>query len=1095
MRCPQCQGDNRDTAKFCEQCGCRLARACPNCGHEVSPGANFCPECGMRLTAASPSPSLAQTYRQRQAQSAPSEPMRAERGTPEAERRQLTVLFCDLVDSTALSGRLDPEELREVVQVYQAACAEVIQHYDGHIAQYLGDGLLVYFGYPRAHEDDARRAIYTGLGMVEAIGTLNAQLAQNKGIRLAVRIGIHTGLVVVGEIGGRGREERLALGETPNVAARIQGIAAPDTVVVSAATFRLVQEMFSAESLATHMLKGVATPVKVYRVVGESGILSGLDAAVTHGLTTLVGRELEVTLLLERWAQVQEGLGQVVLLSGEPGIGKSRLVGVLKEHVADQFHTRLECHCSPYHQQSALYPVTDLLQRVLAFAGEDTPDAKVQKLEAALSRVHIDLRETVPLFTALLSLPLPERYVPLALTPQRQRQRTLETLLAIILELAAQHPVLFIVEDLHWIDPSPLEFLTLLVDQVPTACIFTLFTYRQEFVASWGSRAHLTPITLNRLPRRLAENLVERVAGDKALPSVVVQQVVAKTDGVPLFVEELTKMVLESGLLREGGDRYELAAPLPPLAIPTTLHDSLMARLDRLAAVKGLAQLAATLGREFSYELLHAVSLWDARTLQQGLQQLVEAEFLYQRGLPPQATYLFKHALIQDAAYQSLLRSTRQQYHQRIAQVVEERFPERCETQPELLAHHYTEAGLAEQAIGYWQRAGQQASDRSANVEAISHFTTGIELLQTLPETRERTQHAVTLYIALGAALQMTKGQGAPEVEHAYTQARELCQQVGETPEVVPVLFGLWRYYIARPQLHTTCELGETLLRLAQHADDPALTVVAHYALGATWVYLGALPAARQHLEAGIALYTLDQSRVPVFRMGHDPGVGCRLDAARALWLLGYPDQALARLHEALALAHELSHPYSLAFAQCYAAWVSQFRRDVSAVHGHAEAAVALSTEQGFPLWAAWGTSMRGWALAMQGQGEAGLAQVRQGIAVWRATRAALGVPYFCTVLADVADHLGYTDDGLQELAEAHTLVEQQEERWWEAEVSRLRGVVLMRQTGTPQAEAEACFQQLQRLRPPPAGEVAGAAGGDEPQPSVAAAGQARRSL
>jgi predicted ATPase len=472
----------------------------------------------------------------------------------------------------------------------------------------------------------------------------------------------------------------LALGETPNVAARIQGIAAPDTVVVSAATFRLVQGMFSAESLATHMLKGVATPVQVYRIVGESGLLSRLDAAETRGLTPLVGRELELTLLLERWAQVQEGLGQVVLLSGEPGIGKSRLVGVLKEHVADQSHTHLECHCSPYHQQSALYPVIDLLQRVLAFAGEDTSDAKVQKIEATLSRVHIDLRETVPFFTALLSLPLPERYVPLDLTPQRQRQRTLETLLAVILELAAQHPVLFIVEDLHWIDPSTLEFLTLLVDQVPTACIFALFTHRQEFAASWGTRAHLTPITLNRLPRRLAENLVERVAGDKALPSVVVQQVVAKTDGVPLFVEELTKMVLESGLLREGGDRYELAAPLPPLAIPTTLHDSLMARLDRLATVKGLAQLAATLGREFSYELLHAVSPWDAGTLQQGLQQLVEAEFLYQRGLPPQATYLFKHALIQDAAYQSLLRSTRQQYHQRIAQVVEERFPERCET-------------------------------------------------------------------------------------------------------------------------------------------------------------------------------------------------------------------------------------------------------------------------------------------------------------------------------------------------------------------------------------------------------------------------------
>jgi predicted ATPase len=620
--------------------------------------------------------------------------------------------------------------------------------------------------------------------------------------------------------------------------------------------------------------------------------------------------------------------------------------------------------------------------------------------------------------------------------------------------------VLFIVEDLHWIDPSTLEFLTLLVDQVPTACIFALFTYRPEFVASWGSRAHLTPITLNRLPRRLVEYLVERVAGDKALPSVVVQQVVAKTDGVPLFVEELTKMVLESGLLREGGDRYELAAPLPPLAIPTTLHDSLMARLDRLATVKGLAQLAATLGREFSYELLHAISPWDAGTLQQGLQQLVEAEFLYQRGLPPQATYLFKHALIQDAAYQSLLRSTRQQSHQRIAQVVEERFPELCKTQPELLAQHYTAAGCAEQAVVYWQQAGQHASDRSAYLEAVSHLTTGIELLKSLPETPAHTQQALTLYIALGAALFVTKGHAAPEVERAYIQARALCQQVGETPELVPVLFGLWRFYVVRPQLHTARELAETLLHLAQRTDDPVLAVVAHYALGFTSLCLGALPAARQHLEDGSAHYTPDQRRAPVFRMGQDPGVACRGNAARALWLLGCPEQALTRVHEALALAHELSYPFSLACARCVAAVVSQFRRDVLATYEHAEACVALSTEQGFPLWVAMGMSSRGWALAMQGQGEAGMAEVRQGLAAWRATGAALHVPYLCTVLADVTAHLGHSEDGLQALAEAHTLMEQHEERYWEAEICRLRGVLLLRQTGTPQAEAEACFQQ-----------------------------------
>jgi len=485
-----------------------------------------------------------------------------------------------------------------------------------------------------------------------------------------------------------------------------------------------------------------------------------------------------------------------------------------------------------------------------------------------------------------------------------------------------------------------------------------------------------------------------------------------------------------------------------------------MARLDRLAMVKEVAQLGATLGRTFAYELLQAVSPLDEATLQQGLRQLVEAELVYQRGVPPQATYMFKHALIQDAAYQSLLRSTRQQVHQRIAQALEARFPTLVERQPELVAQHYTAAGCTEQAVVHWQRAGQQASDRSANVEAVSHLTTGIELLKTLPETPARIQQALTLYIALGAALLMTKGHAAPEVEYAYTQARALCQQVGETPQLAQVLFGLWRFYVAQPQLHTAREIGETLLRLAQPAHDPSLSVIAHYALGTTWFWLGAFPAARQHLEEGIARYTPDQRHAMVFRIGQDPRVACRAYAAMILWLLGYPARALARLHEALTLAHELSHPFSLAWARCWAAIVSQLRRDVPAVLKHADAAVRLSTEQGFPFWAAQGTIFRGWALVMQGQGEEGLAQVRQGITAFRATGAALFVPYLCTWIAEVCDHLDHPADGLQALVEAYTLVEQHEDRWWEAEVARLRGVLLLRQTGTPQAEAEPWLQR-----------------------------------
>ena len=565
---------------------------------------------------------------------------------------------------------------------------------------------------------------------------------------------------------------------------------------------------------------------------------------------------------------------------------------------------------------------------------------------------------------------------------------------------------------------------------------------------------------LNRLERPQVEALITQRAGGKKLPAEVVQHIVAKTDGVPLYVEELTKMLLASPLLREDADQYVLTGPLRTVAIPDTLQDTLMARLDQLNRAKEVAQLGAVLGREFAYELLQAIAPQDEDSLQAGLVQLVAAELLYQRGRPPRARYLFKHALIQDAAYASLLKSTRQHVHQQIAEVFEARFPALVETQPELVAQHYTAAGCAEPAVVYWQRAGQQASERSAYLEAISHCTTGIELLKTLPETPEHTQQALTLYIALGAALQMTKGFAVPTVEHVYSQARALCQQVGETPDLVPVLFGLFRFYVARPQLHTAREIGDTLLRLAQRTDDPVLTVIAHSALGSTWLWLGALPAARQHLEEGIALYTPDQHRALVFRIGQDLGVGCRLYDAMTLWLLGYPAQALIHLHDALALAHELAHPFTLAYARCLAAVDYQVRRDVSAVHEQAEAAVALATEQGFPLWVAVGTCVRGWALALQGQDEAGMAQVRQGIAAWRATGTALIVPYSCTLLADVCAHLGHTAEGLQALAEAHTLVEQQEERWWEAEIYRLRGVLLLKHPMTPQEEAEAWLRR-----------------------------------
>jgi class 3 adenylate cyclase/tetratricopeptide (TPR) repeat protein len=806
---------------------------------------------------------------------------------PEAERRPLTVMFCDLVGSTALSAQLDPEDLREVVRAYQTTCAEVIQRFDGHIAQYLGDGLLVYFGYPQAHEDDTQRAVHTGLGILTAMGDLNTHLQQDKGIQLAIRVGIHTGLVVIGDMGGQGRQEQLALGETPNIAARIQGLAAPNTIAVSEATYRLVQGYFVCQDLGAQALRGVTESVRVYQVLGESGIHSRFEVAQTRGLTPLVGREQEVGLLLDRWAHVKDGQGHVVLLTGDAGIGKSRLIQMLKDHVADEPHVRWACRSSEYYQNTALFPLTDLFQRILRFEAYETPDAKWEKLEHALSQYRLPLEESVQLFAPLLSVPIPEHhYPPLNLSPQRQRQKILETIVTILLQLAEQQPVLFILEDLHWTDPTTLEWLNLLIDQTPTASILVLLTCRPHFQPAWHHRSYLTESTVHRLPHAQVEQIVTGMTDGKTLPQEVLQQIIAKTDGVPLFVEEMTKAILESGYLKEVDAHYEVTGSFSTFAIPATLHDSLMARLDRLVSAKGIAQYAAVIGRQFPYELLQAVSQLDEPTLQRELGRLVEAEIVYQRGLPPQAAYLFKHALIQDAAYQSLLRSTRQQYHQRIVQVLAEQFPETAETQPELLAQHYTEAGLTEQAVASWQRAGQQASQRSANLEAIQHLTKGLELLVMLPETQVRAQRELDLQIALGPALMAIKGFGAPEVEQTYTRARALCQQVGEPTQFFPALIGIGTFYMASGKLQTARELQEQLLSLAQRQQAPALLLHAHLALGATLLHLGELAQARVHLEQGICLYDQHPSHAPSF-VSDDPGVSGRRLVALALWLLG----------------------------------------------------------------------------------------------------------------------------------------------------------------------------------------------------------------
>jgi TOMM system kinase/cyclase fusion protein len=990
-----------------------------------------------------------------------SAPASIESQTLDAERRQLTVLFCDLVESTTLASQLDPEDLREVIRAYQRSCAEVIQRFEGHVAQYLGDGLLVYFGYPQAHEDDAQRAIRAGREIVEAVGTLNTRLENEKRVRLAVRVGIHTGLVVVGEIGTSGRREQLALGETPNIAARLQGLARPDTVIISGATWRLVQGYFICHDLGTHLLKGVVTAVPLYQVLGESGAQSRLDIVSARGLTPLVGREAEVTMLLERWGQATGGLGQVVVLSGEAGIGKSRLVQVLKERLAGEPHLGWECRCSPYHQDSALYPVIDLFHHIFDWRPEDTLDDKREKLEQGLRRYRLSLAETVPLLATLLSLHLPEgRYAPLTLTPQRQKQKTMETILALLLELAEQQPVLVIVEDLHWVDHSTLEFLTLLVDQAPTARLLALVTCRPEFQSPWGSRAYLIPIALQRLSGQQVETMIERVARGKPLPPEVTHQIVARTDGVPLFVEELIKTVLESGWLQERADHYASTGPLPPVVIPATLHDALMARLDRLSTAKTVAQLGATIGRTFAYDLLRAVAPLDEATLQTCLRQLVDAELLYPRGVPPQATYTFKHALIQEAAYQSLLKSTRQQYHQRIAQMLESRFGEIAATQPELLANHLTEAGLIAQAMSYWQRAGQRAIERSAHVEAISHLTKGLAALEALPDdTTGRARQELSLLSSLGLALVATKGQAHQDVERTYVRARELCLQIGETPEVA--LAGLSSVYVVRAELQAAREVAEQLFSLAQQQHDTALLVAGQWALGHGLFLRGDPATAQAHLEQAIALYDSQQRHARGFPSGFpgDLGVFSRCFAAHTLWHLGYPDQSLRTMHEALGLAQELAHPYSRALALAYAAMLYQFRGDGHMVRESAETAAALCKEQGFGYYLSWAMVMQGWALAALGQGEAGMARMHDGLAAMRATGAVLRQPYYLALLAEACGQTGRAEAGLTLLADALAGADKTGEHWRLAELHRLKGELLLH-SGGGDFEAEQCFHQ-----------------------------------
>ena len=980
----------------------------------------------------------------------------------QAERRQITAMFCELTILPLKSQPLDPEVLYIVTSKYHDLCEKIINRFDGHLAQKLGNGILVYFGFPHAHEDDPIRAVHAGLGIVDGVKYMSSTLEQAQQIKLEVRAGIHTGFVVAGETDDSGEQDtRSIIGEAPTIATKMLSVVEPNTLVIGETTIRLGKGYFDTRNLGAHSLKGISESISLFEVLHVSQAKSRLDLAAETGMTPLVGREQEVALMLKRWQQTTDGMGQVVLLGGEPGIGKSRLVQMLKEHVVrDPKVWVAETQCSPYYQNTAFYPMVDLFERTIFQVKPDEPlKEKVTKLEKFLTKHGFSLPETVPIFASLLSIPLEKEYPPLNLTPDRQKQKTIEALLNVFLERAAKSPVLFVLEDLHWADPTSLELLNLIIDQVPTVQLLVVLTFRPDFQPEWTSRSHLSQITLSRLTRKSVENMVKEVAGGKNLPAEVLDQVVRKTDGVPIFVEELTKTVLESGMLREGKKGYQLTGSLTKLKIPATLQDSLNARLDRMGTAREVAQIGSILGREFSYDLLMAVTQFDEETLQRELPQLVEAELLYIRGVPPQATYIFKHALIQEAAYYSLLKSKRQEYHLKIAQVSKEQFPEIAEAKPELLAHHFTEAGHDTEAIPCWLLAGQRALQRSANMEAVAHLSRGLELVDKLPETPERIQQELPLQMAIGPALMATKGWSAPEVEKAYARAGDLCLQVEDTSQLFPVFFGLWTFHVVRAHHLTAKGFGEYLLSLAKGTKDLELLLEAHVSLGVSCFFLGELPEAKKHLEEAIKIYDPKKHGAHAFIYGQDPGMAARAYFSLTLWLLGYFDKAKRRSQESLTLAKDLDHAFSLGFAENVAAWHNQYRREGATTQKHADEAVNISREQNLVFFMAMGTILRGWALAEQGEIEVGMAEMNQGLEIYKMTGAELLMPYWLALLAETNAKARKYKRSLSLVAEALELADKTEEHFWKADLLRLKGELLQRQKAAAE-KIERCYRQ-----------------------------------
>jgi class 3 adenylate cyclase/tetratricopeptide (TPR) repeat protein len=958
----------------------------------------------------------------------------------DAERRQVAVMFCDLVGSTELAHQFDVEDLREVIGTYHRCCARVIKESGGFVARYMGDGVLAYFGYPQAHEDDVERATRAGLALVEAV----AKLGVRGGTPLRARVGIATGVVVVGESVGEGAaQEQAIVGESPNLAARLQALAEPDTVIIDRNTRRLLGELFEYRPMGRVSIKGFAEPMPVWLVIGPSVVDSRFEA-LRAATTPLVGREEEIELLMRRWEQAKEGSGRVVLISGEPGIGKSRIAEAILEHMSDQSHTRLRYFCSPHHQNSAFYPIIRQIQRVAGFRRDDKDEQRLGKLETVLSLGTDDLRDVVPLLADLMSLPTGRRYPPLNLSPQKQKEKTLDATAAHVAGLAIRRPALVIFEDVHWIDPTSREFLEILIDRVSSSRILVIITFRPEFTPQWIGRPHVTLLSLSRLASPQRAEMIRHLTAGKALPKEITDQIIDRTDGVPLFIEELVKAVLESGMLTDSGDRYTLAEALPPVVIPNSLHASLLARLDRSAAVREVAQIAAALGRQFSHELISAISPMGQEQLNDALARLVDTELIYQRGSPPHAEYTFKHALVQDAAYSTLLRRRRLQLHGQIAAALEGRFTEIVETQPEVLARHCAEAGLIDKAIDYRLKAGRQAITKWAMTEAVAELRKGLDLLSRAGDGVMRHEQELNLQMALGQALLATSGYSAPEPGEVYERARHLCEQAGRSAQLGPILYGQFVFRLVRGELRQAEHYAEEMCHLGELHNDLIWKCLGSRVSGVVFCVLGKFVEARIHSENALALW--DAAYRATAAAPADPHVSALLYLSRTLLCLGYVDQARVQRDKALTEARLLS-PFTLAYG-LYVAWASHWAiegtNSAQAMLRAADEVLAISSEQSFPLLLGFGNIMRGWSMATEGQAKGCIPLLLKGLAIYRSTGAHLALPFVLTTLAETYGRARLPEDGLNCLAEAARVIEMTQERWAEAEMHRLRGNLLL---------------------------------------------------